>query len=67
LNTYFLNSHCIFTENTAEVILKNKLGTFTSQKTSAIESLGAEFFTVNKKAFLLLLIIKDFKENFSFK
>ena len=30
-----------------EVILKNNLGTFTSQKTAAIESLGAEFSTVS--------------------
>ena len=34
-------------ENTVEVILKNNLGTFTSQKTAAIESLGAEFSTVS--------------------
>src|SRR4029077_6912377 len=34
-------------ENTVEVILKNNLGTFTSQKTAAVESLGAEFSTVS--------------------
>ena len=36
-------------ENSTEVILKNKLGTFTSQKTSAIELLGAEFSTVSEE------------------
>jgi S1-C subfamily serine protease len=34
-------------ENTADVVLKNKIGTFASQKSAAIESLGAEFSTVS--------------------
>jgi Do/DeqQ family serine protease len=34
-------------ENTVDVVLKNNLGTFVSQKTAAIESLGAEFSTVS--------------------
>jgi Do/DeqQ family serine protease len=33
-------------ENEAEVTLKNNLGTFASQKTAAVESLGADFTTV---------------------
>lgn len=35
-------------EKTFNVILKNKMGTFASQQTAAIESLGAEFSTVSK-------------------
>jgi Do/DeqQ family serine protease len=35
-------------EQTVEVTLKNKLGTFASQKAAAIESLGADFSTVNE-------------------
>jgi len=34
-------------EKSAEVILKSKLGTFASQSDASIESLGAEFSTVN--------------------
>ena len=33
-------------ENTADVILKNNMGSFASQKVAAVESLGAEFSTV---------------------
>jgi Do/DeqQ family serine protease len=36
-------------ENTVDVVLKNNLGTFTSQKTAAIESLGAEFSAVSEE------------------
>ncbi len=36
-------------ENSADVILKNNLGTFTSQKTASIESLGAEFSAVSEE------------------
>jgi serine protease Do len=36
-------------EHTAEVTLKNELGTFASQKNAAIESLGADFAEVNKE------------------
>jgi hypothetical protein len=36
-------------ENTVDVILKNNPGTMASQKTAAIESLGAEFSTVNEE------------------
>jgi serine protease Do len=35
-------------EKVFAVTLKNKIGTFASQKTAAIESLGAEFATLNK-------------------
>jgi len=35
-------------EKTTEVILKNKLGTFGSQSSAVIESLGANFSSVNK-------------------
>jgi len=34
-------------ENTVEVTLKSKLGTFASQQSAAVESLGAEFSTVS--------------------
>jgi serine protease Do len=43
--TYLRNGN----ENTVDVVLKNKLGTFASQKTAAIESLGAEFSTVSEE------------------
>ncbi|HEY4965491.1 MAG TPA: trypsin-like peptidase domain-containing protein [Puia sp.] len=43
--TYLRNGN----ENTVEVVLKNNLGTFTSQKTAAIESLGAEFAAVSEE------------------
>ena len=43
--TYLRNG----SENTVDVVLKNKLGTFASQKTAAIESLGAEFATVSEE------------------
>lgn len=36
-------------ERTFEVVLKNKLGTFASQKTAAVEALGAEFSTLSKE------------------
>ncbi len=36
-------------ENSADVILKNNLGTFTSLKTASIESLGAEFSAVSEE------------------
>jgi Do/DeqQ family serine protease len=36
-------------ENTVDVVLKNNLGTFTSQKTASVESLGAEFSTVSSE------------------
>ena len=36
-------------ENTADVTLKNNLGTMASQKTTAVESLGAEFSTVSEE------------------
>lgn len=36
-------------ENTVEVVLKNSMGTFVSQKTAAIESLGAEFSTISEE------------------
>ena len=43
--TYLRNG----SENTVDVVLKNKLGTFASQKTAAIESLGAELSTVSEE------------------
>lgn len=36
-------------EKTAEVTLKNKLGTFASQETAAVKSLGADFSTLSKE------------------
>jgi len=36
-------------EHTAEVTLKNELGAFASQKNATIESLGADFATVNEE------------------
>ena len=36
-------------EKNFNVVLKNKLGTFASQETAAIESLGAEFSTLSKE------------------
>lgn len=36
-------------ENTVDVTLKNKLGSFPSQRDAAIKSLGAEFTTVSKE------------------
>ncbi len=35
-------------EKTFDVVLKNKIGTFASEKAAAVEALGAEFATVNK-------------------
>jgi serine protease Do len=43
--TYLRNG----SENTVDVVLKNNLGTFASQKTAAIESLGAEFSAVSEE------------------
>lgn len=36
-------------EKTFDAVLKNKLGTFASQETAAVQSLGAEFSTVSKE------------------
>lgn len=36
------------TEHTTEATLQNKLGTFASQKSAAVESLGADFSTLSK-------------------
>ncbi|HVS96548.1 MAG TPA: trypsin-like peptidase domain-containing protein [Puia sp.] len=43
--TYMRNGE----QNTADAVLQGKLGTFASQKTAAVESLGADFSTVSKE------------------